>query len=63
LQQDRSAWDVVRAKVGGGAERLAVIHSLVFYVFVELFDLRSEAKHGVEIIGEDLRNSAKGVSE
>jgi hypothetical protein len=39
--------------VGGGGIN---IYSLVFDVFVELFDLGSEAEHGVEIIGEDLRD-------
>ena len=34
------------------------MYSLVFYVFVELLDLGGEAEHGVEIIGEDLRDCA-----
>jgi hypothetical protein len=52
-----------RTEGGDGAGKPAVYHSLVLYVFVELFDLRSEAEHGVEIISEDLRNSPGRMSE
>jgi hypothetical protein len=64
LQRGVFDWNICsRAEGGDGAGKPAVYHSLVLYVFVELFDFRSEAEHGVEIISEDLRNSPGRVSE
>jgi hypothetical protein len=34
------------------------IDSLILYGLCELFNLRSEAEHGIEIIGKDLRDGS-----